>query len=169
MKSIRLFIGPILILAILLSVQIVQAQSSEDEGYKALTVAEQFFKSMKARQYPEIWKNLSLKSREVIVDSVRKDALRGGFEYSSDQIRIDFSIGGMLSRTYWNSFLAAFDPDMALEHSRWDLKRADSRTAEIHLLYKTSNHPAVLKMFKEQGEWKVGWEETFGVRKWFLR
>jgi hypothetical protein len=37
--------------------------------------------------------------------------------------------------------------------------------AEIILQYRKSEKPAILKMFKEDNEWKVGLDESFGARK----
>ncbi len=43
--------------------------------------------------------------------------------------------------------------------------KIEKNEAEIFLQNKTSEKPAILKMFKENNEWKVGLEESFGARK----
>ncbi len=67
---------------------------------------------------------------------------------------------------YWGAYLNIFDPDSFLEHSKWDKVKANTKDAEIVLHHKKSEHPAILKLFKEDGAWKVGLEETFRPRRW---
>jgi hypothetical protein len=44
-----------------------------------------------------------------------------------------------------------------------------AETAQVRIQYKKSDKPVYLQMYKEQGAWKVGLEETFGARKWLLK
>ena len=37
--------------------------------------------------------------------------------------------------------------------------------AEVIIRYKRSERPAIIQMFREDGVWKVGLEETFGILK----
>lgn len=144
------------------------SQEISPEGEKAIVSAELLFKSMKDSNYPKIWEHLSEQTREHMVSGIQKEALGKGIGYSPDQIRFDFSVGGLISRTYWRTYLSIFNPDMALEQSKWTLRYADHKKAEIELLHQNSKHPAVLKLFKEENEWRVGLQETFGTRSWFI-
>lgn len=132
---------------------------------EVLHSAEHLFKSMKQRDYRSIWELLSEKSKETIVKEVHKALISGGTEYSKEQIQYDFSIGGMISKTYWDSFLSKFDPDIALEQSKWQMGKIEKNQASVLITYKKSDKPAVLRMFKEKGQWKVGLVETFWPRK----
>ena len=40
----------------------------------------------------------------------------------------------------------------------------ENSEAEVIILHKRSKKPAVIKMFRENGRWKVGFWETFGAR-----
>ncbi len=120
---------------------------------------------MKGKDYPAIWKFLTIKSKSAIVKNVQKASAKVGVEYSKKQISADFGIGGPLSKAYWDSYLAEFDPDMVLEHSRWEMGIIKNKKAAIIIHYEKSEKPALLKLNKEDGIWKVGLEETFGARK----
>ena len=136
-----------------------------DDIDNILLSAESLFKNMKVKDYPSIWMFLSERSKEAIIGDVYKASASAGIEYSKKQIYQDFSIGGLLSKSYWNGFLKTFDPDMVLEHSKWGIGTVKKDEAEIIITYKKSERPAILKMFKENGHWKVGLVETFWTRK----
>jgi hypothetical protein len=144
------------------------ADSMDQEWDSILHSAESLFKAMKGRQYPAIWASLSAVSKKGIVDSVYKASLKSGVAYSKEQIGTDFAIGGLVSRSYWNSYLNEFDPDMVLEESKWSTGFVRNGKAEIKIQYKKSEKPALLQMFKEDRAWKVGLEETFEGRKYLL-
>lgn len=55
---------------------------------------------------------------------------------------------------------------MVLNHCSWEIKSIKEKKAIIKLTYEKSERPALLKMFKEKGKWKVGLVETFWPRKW---
>jgi hypothetical protein len=135
-----------------------------------LSRAESLFLSMKARDYPAIFTVLSAKSRETIVAETFS-ALAAAPSPSTkmptpdrDAVRGDFVAGGPIAHDYWDAFLRRFDPDAALEHSRWEIGSVGKDRAEIRLTYHGADHPAVLKMFLEEGGWKVGLVETFWSR-----
>jgi len=120
---------------------------------------------MKARDYPAIFATLSAKSRETIV--VKTSAAIAAAKTASpgpDAVRNDFVEGGPIAREYWDAFLRNFDPDAVLEHSRWEIGSVGKDRAEILLTQHGADHPAVLKMFLEDGDWKVGLVETFQSR-----
>jgi hypothetical protein len=81
-----------------------------------------------------------------------------------EAVRGDFVAGGPIARDYWDAFLRRFDPDAALEHSRWGIGSVGKERAEILLTHRGADHPATLKMFLETGGWKVGLVETFWAR-----
>ena len=133
-----------------------------EEGY-ILSSAESLFISMKDRNYPAIWNLLSIKSRDIIASDVYDECRKSGCR--KEEIARDFPKGGSVAKTYWDSYLAEFDPDMVLEHSRWEMGAIKDKTAQINLYYKKSKRPAVLQMYKEEDTWKVGLEETFRARR----
>ncbi len=122
--------------------------------------AESFFKTMKEKDYTGIWRLLTVKSRTTIVNDVVKRAANA---YSTAQIETDFSIGGLIARSYWDEYLFYFDPTTVLEQSKWEMGSIARQQAEIILQYKKAKQPARLKMFKEESQWKVGLIETFGT------
>jgi hypothetical protein len=131
-----------------------------------LEAAESLFKAMKTRNYPKTWDLLTLKSRESILDDVHKALAKEGANISRDDLRADFVSGGPYAKAYWGAYLDVFDPDSVLEHSKWDKVKTNTNDAEVVLHYRKSEHPATLKLFREDGAWKVGLEETFRPRRW---
>ena len=155
-------------LIIWLTFHFTSVASSENPGSELKNIlfsAESLFKAMKGKDYPAIWKFLTIKSKSAIVKNVQKASAKVGVEYSKKQISADFGIGGPLSKAYWDSYLAEFDPDMVLEHSRWEMGITKNKKAAIIIHYEKSERPAILKLNKEEGIWKVGLEETFGARR----
>ena len=131
----------------------------------ALSSAELIFKTMKDRNYPTIWYLLTRKSRDTIVDDVYKAEAKAGVQYTKTNIAEDFNNGGLLSQTYWNSFLENFNPDIVLDESKWDIGKFDKDRGEVIIRYRKAEKPAIIQMFKEEGVWKVGLTETFWTRK----
>ncbi len=149
-----------------------------------LARAESLFLSMKNHDYPAIFAALSTKSRETIVAettsalAVAARQLPPGKPTAADTpstaakipapgpeaVLNDFVAGGPIAREYWDAFLRRFDPDAALEHSRWEIGSVGKDRAEILLTYHGADHPATLKMFLEDGNWKAGLVETFWSR-----
>ena len=117
---------------------------------------------MKQKDYAAIWESLSAKSRAAIVGDVAK---RAAHTYSKEQIGTDFSIGGLVAKSYWDEYLFYFDPDTVLEQSKWEMGPIGKQQAEIILQYKKAEQPARLKLFKEGNQWKVGLIETFGTER----
>ena len=164
------------------------ARAASPEDHPAvpaiLARAESLFQSMKARDYPAIFAALSAKSRETIVAET-SSALAAAAKQAPpgkptaadtpsapakdpapgpEAVRRDFVAGGPIARDYWDAFLRRFDPDAALEHSRWEIGSVGKDRAEILLTHHGADHPATLKMFREDGGWKVGLVETFWSR-----
>jgi len=139
---------------------------------------------MKARDYPAIFAVLSAKSQETIVAETSSALAaaagkpRPGKSTATETpsvpardpapgleaVRGDFIAGGPIARDYWDAFLSRFDPDAALEQSRWEIGSVGKDRAEILLTHQGAERPAVLKMFLEAGGWKAGLVETFWSR-----
>ena len=134
----------------------------DKETDSILHAAEACFKAMKQKNYVGIWDTLSTKSRATILGDVTK---RAAGTYSRQQIETDFSAGGLIARSYWDEYLFYFDPDMALEQSTWEMGPVGRQQAEIIIQYRKAEQPARLKMFMEQGLWKIGLIETFGTER----
>lgn len=116
---------------------------------------------MKEKDYKGIWMCLTEKSKERIVQDVYIASEREGVRYKKADIYKDFTVGGLLSRSYWTEFLKQFDPGIVLEHSRWELGKIEKDRAYLIIRYEKSENPALIKMFKEEGKWKVGLIESF--------
>jgi len=149
-----------------------------------LSRAESLFQSMKARDYPAIFAALSAKSRETIVaetasalTAAAKQAPPSKTAHDNtapapakqtspdrEAVRADFVAGGPIARDYWNAFLRRFDPDDALERSRWTMGKVEKERAEVLITHHGADRPATLKMFREGGGWKAGLVETFWSR-----
>jgi len=164
----------------------VRAASPEDHSAvpAILAQAESLFQSMKRRDYPAIFAALSAKSRETIVaetSSALAAAARQAPQSKAaaadtpsapvltspsdpEAVRSDFVAGGPIAHDYWDAFLRRFDPDIALEHSRWEIGSVGKDRAEILLTHHGADHPARLQLFREDGGWKVGLVETFWSR-----
>ena len=180
-----LLVVPAAFLALALSLSARAASPEDDPAVPAiLAQAESLFQSMKSRAYPAIFAALSAKSRETIVAETASAFATAAKQTppakaTSDNtpsapvkasppdpeaVRRDFVAGGPIARDYWDAFLRRFDPDTALEHSRWEIGSVGKDRAEILLTHKGADHPATLNMFLEDGGWKVGLVETFWSR-----
>ena len=127
-----------------------------------LSTVESTFAAMKNRDYPGIWTRLSSASRNTIVEDTRKAIARGsGGEAPKDRIEQDFREGGPVARTYWDGFLRRFDPEGALSKSRWEMGEASDTEAYLLITHEGAEKPAVVRLYKEEGAWKVGLAETF--------
>ncbi|MEN6317413.1 MAG: hypothetical protein ABFD82_01470 [Syntrophaceae bacterium] len=139
--------------------------AGDDDVNNVLLSAETLFKSMKEKNYPEVWRFLTAKTKAIIIDDVYAEAVKLSGEYSKEKISSDLVTGGPIAKAYWDSYLSIFNPDIVLEHSTWKINALKKEYAEINIHYKKSENPATLQMFKEDGIWKVGLEETFRTRK----
>ena len=127
---------------------------------------EEFFQGLKAKRFQQVWETLSSKSKtkitKEVVDAVKKAS---GGPITQQDILKDFETGGPYSKAYWEAYVANFDPDMALKESKWEIGKVKDNYAEVILRYKTAERPAILKLYKEGGEWRFGLVETFWTRK----
>lgn len=141
------------------------ARSIDEEIDVILSVAESLFTKLKEREHKVVWGLLTEKTRRTIVNDTDKSLADSASNYSHEQIAADFESGGPIAMAYWRGFLQTFDPDYALKQSTWSMGLLKNDRAEIKLLYKRSENPALVKMFKEYGFWKVGLVESFWSRK----
>lgn len=128
--------------------------------------AEGLFKAMKVKDYNKIWDSITAKSKETIIEDVARALEKSGAkQYTEEQLKDDFSSCSVNCKAYWKGYLSNFNPDTVIEQSKWDIGIIKRDKAEIIVTYKRSERPAVIKMYKEDGTWKVGLTETFWSRK----
>ncbi len=133
---------------------------------RAVSVAEATFQAMKARDYRGIWERLTAKSQKTMADETLEAlATEGKSQAGREALLADFRDGGPIARQYWDGFLANFNPDTALAESRWEAADTGPGRVLILITYKTSDRPAALEMFREDGAWKFGLVETFWARR----
>ena len=141
-----------------------QKDSNPAQQEQILSTAEIFFVFINNKNYAAVWSVLSAKSQSKIINDVRKESKKAGVESTLEALRDDFMTGGIMARAYWDNFLFAFNPDMVLKECKWEMGKIKSNEAEIILQYKKSEKPAILKLYRENGAWKFGLNESFGAR-----
>lgn len=141
------------------------AAPMEDEKDKILSAAENVFVQMKNKDYPAIWEGLSAKTKEIIISDVYKVSKKMKSEIAKEELARDFAANGPNSQAYWDNYLKVFNPVVVLEQCQWGMGKSEKDTAEIYVLSKGAERPALLKMYKEDDIWKLGLEESFGARK----
>lgn len=125
--------------------------------------AESFFLDLKESKYLSVWQKLTYKSKKTIIADIIKKS--SPTTITEDELSADFSKGGDISKIYWSAFVENCDPDLPLKHSTWEAVKIQESYAEIKLVFKKSDRPAILRLYKEGGEWKVGLVESFWTRK----
>jgi hypothetical protein len=167
---------PVILIFSVLFFLFIDAEAAENtdqaQQEQILSAAENLFVLMKNKNYTAIWSVLSKKTQAAIVNDVRKENekankknTKANLETNKDAIFNDFLTGGDNAKAYWNNFLTVFNPDIVLERCKWEMGKTGKNEAQLLLLHKTSEKPAIIKMFKENNEWKVGLDESFSVRK----
>ncbi len=136
-------------------------QNLDAEQNQMLAAAESVFKAMKKNDYQKIWVLLTNASKNTIVDDIIKEESKWGGQHSREAIHDDLTTGGKLAKAYWSNYIAVFDPDIVLEQSKWQMGKTAKGKAIITIKHRKSDRPAELQMYKENGTWKVGLEETF--------
>lgn len=144
---------------------ITPAAEDPKETAEILDAAEAMFKNMAARDFPALWRGLTAETQRNIVRNVGKAEGKIGNEYTDEQIRNAFQNGEALAREYWKAYLTWFDPKTVLNESQWTMGKVNKHRAEIILRHHKSDHDALLKMYREEGRWKVGLDETFSARQ----
>ncbi len=128
--------------------------------------AEDFFICFNKSDYKTVWELFSEKSKYKIIDEIYDASRDNGAAIEKDAIRKSFRKKGLISANFWNAARSKFDPDMVLEESKWEIGFIKNSRAEITITYKKSSHPSKLKMYKENGSWRVGLVETFWSRRY---
>jgi hypothetical protein len=141
------------------------ADSRGDDVGDILTAAETVFQAMQKGQYTALWKGLTADTQRIIVRDILKALDKAGKAQPQEDVRRDMETGGELARGYWSGYLSNFDPKTVLDESKWRMGEIKKDRAEIILRYRKSDNDAILKMYREQGAWKVGLDETFSTRK----
>ncbi len=156
-------------LILFLSFQISLSAYAADATHNGIpfAAARSFFEELNARNYTAVWADLTEKSQKAIIGDVMKEIGKSHSGYSREQIRSDFRTSGPVAVAYWKAFLDNFDPEKALKKSTWKMGEVGKNEAEVIIKYRRAEDSAKLKMFREDGRWKVGLTETFWTRKLF--
>jgi hypothetical protein len=154
-------------LALLASCQAApKTRAAPGQENRILGAGEKPFLLMNRKDYRAVWSSISRRSQDAIVQDVLV-ACRGlTVQCSRDELRADFARGGPSATVYWENYLANFDPNTVLRDSRWSMGAVGPDEAEIIVRHKDADREAILKIVREDGAWKLGLEESFGVRKW---
>lgn len=126
-----------------------------------LDAAEGFFIYLNDKGYKDAWELLSERSRQVIIDDVYKASSQSTPSIDRESIARDFNTNGVIFNKYWEALRANFDPDIVLNERVWAFEEINENNATILL---KGSGVAKLKMYKEEGGWKVGFVETFWAR-----
>ncbi len=163
---------PLFLIISVLAVTVCSSSAAGDKDIDSiLSSAESLFKMMKERNYTRIWFFLSNASRNAIIEDTYRNMVSNskekgkGMIFSREQIRDNFGSGGAIARVYWDSYIDAFNPDMVLEQSKWEMGKVSKDKAEINIIYKKATRPAIIQMYKEDDIWRVGLAETFKSAK----
>jgi hypothetical protein len=130
-----------------------------------LTAAESVFQAMQRGDYAALWRGLTAGTQRTIVRNVEKALDKAGKAQTEEIIRRDMESGGELAKGYWSGYLSSFDPKTVLDQSTWKMGEIKKDRSEIILRYRKSSDDAILKMYREEGSWKVGLDETFSTRQ----
>jgi hypothetical protein len=144
---------------------VTMAAEDPKETEQILDAAEAVFQNMEKRDLPALWRGLTAETQRSIMRNVRKAEGKIGHDHTEEQLRSVFQNGEALAREYWEAYLTQFDPKTILNESRWSMGSVNKNRAEIILRHRKSDHDALLKMFREEGRWKVGLDETFSTRQ----
>lgn len=157
----------ILILSLLLSSAL---HSSEYEvENEVLSAAEGFFIALKEKRFSDVWESLTDKSRDTIVTDVFNEINKTKTKIGKELVKEDFDNNGELFKLYWSAFLNNFDPDTVLEKSVWAIGKIKGDTATIVLKHKESEYNSEIKLYKEDGRWRLGLSESFWIMKRYLK
>ena len=127
-----------------------------------LDPAEDFFVSLRNREFKTAWDLLSNKSHDTIIDDVYKNSIERGIEIKRVDVMRDFQNSGIIFKNYWNAFIMNFDPDIVLNKRVWEFEKIESDQAVILLKARIVTK---LHMYKEENHWKVGLVESFWTGK----
>lgn len=143
-------------------------QSLDDpQVVEVFLAARTFFEEIEKGSNAALWKSITAESRKKIVDTIYKEQKKTGESSTRDQIRDNFESCGSICTAFWRAYSASFDREVTLQLSRWELGFLKKNKAEILITHPRADRPAKLKLFREDGKWKVGMMESFwGRRAW---
>ncbi len=167
-RALILFISTLLaVSAIIFPTSVLHANELSIAENRVLDSAENFFIHLKGRKFQSVWELLTEESRKTIVGDVYNSSIKLLPNLQVEDVKRDFENNGVFFNNYWNAFLNNFNPDMILEYSLWEMGVVEEDSAEIIINYSKSSKPAFLRLFNEEGLWKIGLTETFWTRKKF--
>ncbi len=137
-----------------------------DEQDRVLAAAERTFLLLGRKDYRAVWDSISRRSRDAIVQDVLKACRALTVSCDRQELLADFAAGGPAAIVYWENYLANFDPNAVLRDSWWSIGAVRLDEAEIIVRHRDAGREAILRIIREDGAWKMGLEESFGVRKW---
>lgn len=142
--------------------------ASADELSNALDNADNFFRSLESKNYSQAWSLLSTESKEKILDDI-VDSYKSAKTKapSANELEDDFASCRTVCTSYWDGFLIVFKPKEVLENSEWSVLSVKNKYIEIQIINSKAAKPAILKMYKENGQWAVGLTESFWLRRYF--
>lgn len=139
-----------------------------DDQSNALDNADNFFKSLDNKEYQQAWKLLSEESKKKILDDIIDSYKSAKMPAPTKKdLDSDFVVCGTVCESYWDGFLVVFRPKEVLENSEWSVPLIKNKYIEIHIINAKATKPAILKMYKEKGQWNVGLTESFWLRRYF--
>ena len=141
------------------------SEQSQEEVAGLFSAARNFFRNIEKKDYTLVWDAITVKSRETIINTIYKNQKKTGVRFSREGIMKDFDNCGVICKSFWDAYFSTFDPELALEQSKWDIGSIKKNKAEILITHRSAESPAKLKMFKESGSWKIGFTETFWTKK----
>ncbi len=111
-----------------------------------------FFKALQSRDYTKVWTLLTHHSRETIVGLLAKSWK----VHSAEELARMFEHGHSIAEIYWQQFTQNTKMQTWLEQSYQQMGQTGSE-----ILVKASPSGVHLMVFQEQGNWKLGYIETF--------
>ncbi len=140
--------------------------ASQRDHEVIVEVTERFFIYLKDKKYQQVFELLTTKSTRTIVKDVAKSISKTSkASIEEEEIFLDFRSGGPLAKAYWDAFAHQCDPDLALKESTWKVGKLKDNYGEVIVKYKTAEKPATIRLYKEEGTWRLGLVESFWARK----
>lgn len=159
-----------IIITLLVTLTFLSAYAGQDEDNAVLDTADKFFSKLDNNDYPDLWHALSKTSKNKIADDILdayKDDKKNQYNITIKDIVADFDKCGNICNSYWMGFSRSFSAREVTMNSEWSIGKSEKDYYEIVLRNKKAQYPAILKIYKEDGAWKVGLTESFWLRKYF--
>lgn len=133
---------------------------AKERAGAVLFPAYSFFVNLKNHNYKKTWSLLTHSSRKTIVKEIEGSFVKKKINIGVRRISKSMKTGGYIAKSYWGGFLKSFNPDMVLKYSAWKVKSIGSKKARIEIDYKYAKAPTFLKMYKQNGKWRLGLMES---------